>query len=144
LRKDSIPVRKSALNLLFCAVECVAWLTKTAISVMTSKQKPPQMGFDQRWIQHQRKINKQSQTWACANCINRQIFTNTDELWSHCVETHHEKIPAAESERRRYRTRFEAESLSKRTPESPRSVEILLYIQLQGCRWSLCYQPTPG
>jgi ribosomal protein L34E len=89
-------------------------------TAMSSKQpKSTQMALDQLWTQHQRRINKSSQSWACPNCVERSIFTNTDTLWEHCLQRHPEKIPQDDSERRRYRTRFEAEALSKRNAESP-------------------------
>ncbi|TVY45744.1 EST/SMG-like protein [Lachnellula occidentalis] len=76
-----------------------------------NKQQAP--GVDELWIQHQRRNHKNTQSWACIHCLDRRVFTNADDLWQHCLHDHKDKLPDDESEHRRYRTKFEAESLKK-------------------------------
>ncbi|KAG9228850.1 hypothetical protein BJ875DRAFT_525122 [Amylocarpus encephaloides] len=72
-------------------------------------------GFDQLWIQHQRRRAKTTKTWACTHCPDCRIFTNTEDLWHHALRNHQEMLPSDESELQIFRTKFEAESLEKRT-----------------------------
>ncbi|TVY25709.1 EST/SMG-like protein [Lachnellula hyalina] len=76
-----------------------------------NKQQAP--GVDELWVQHQRRNHKTTQSWACIHCLDRRIFSNSDDLWQHCLHDHKNKLPEDESEHRRYRTKFEAESVKK-------------------------------
>jgi len=47
-------------------------------------------------------------------CLDRKVFFNTDDLWQHALLEHVEIVPKDDEEGRRYRTTYEAESMSKR------------------------------
>lgn len=72
--------------------------------------------FNDRWVQHQRRSAKTTQTWACIFCIDRKIFQTADELYEHARSQHSEKIPPEgdEEEIRQFRKKYETESALKR------------------------------
>jgi hypothetical protein len=73
---------------------------------------PP--GIDELWIQHYRRIHSnRTPSWACIHCPDKKIFHSSDELWNHALQSHQNELPQDESERQRYRTKYELDSEKK-------------------------------
>ena len=67
------------------------------------------------WIQHQRRNNKTTLTWACIYCEDRKIFLSEDELWRHFLLSHRDRLTAEnEEDVETFRTSFVAESAKKK------------------------------
>ena len=83
--------------------------------VYTAMQLQPDV--HELWIQHQRRNNKTTQTWACIYCEDRKIFESEDELWKHFLLKHREQLPAEKDGQDAlefFRRNYAAESAKKR------------------------------
>ncbi|QSZ37290.1 hypothetical protein DSL72_009384 [Monilinia vaccinii-corymbosi] len=68
-----------------------------------------------RWIQHQRRNTKTTQSWACIHCREHKIFYSEIDLWNHAEGDHRDKIPSDPAELRRFRKHYESSSALKRS-----------------------------
>lgn len=100
--RDPGPVRPAILT---------STSTTTRIILEMNQQ---QQDLNYLWIQHQRRNNKTTPSWACIHCPNMKIFLEADELWKHALLDHRDKVPSKKELRQSFRTRFEAESEQKR------------------------------
>ncbi|KAE8451547.1 hypothetical protein EG329_003620 [Mollisiaceae sp. DMI_Dod_QoI] len=48
------------------------------------------------WIQHLRRNNKTTKSWACILCPERRIFASSQALWQHAEMDHQDKMPVAD------------------------------------------------
>src|SRR5271167_2431557 len=79
-----------------------------------------QPGFDERWIQHQRRSSKTTQSWRCEYCVEKRIFMSPTDLWNHALSDHNDQLPRDEKELHRFHTKFVSDSALKRCVYSAR------------------------
>jgi hypothetical protein len=70
--------------------------------------------LNDRWIQHQRKNAKTTQSWACIYCPNRKICATEQDLWEHARTDHGEQLEARKADLDAFRDEYVAESAQKR------------------------------
>jgi hypothetical protein len=74
----------------------------------------PQPDVSERWIQHQRRNAKTTQTWACIYCPNRRVFASDQDLTTHAEVDHREQLPTEDGELEAFLDTFAALSATKR------------------------------
>jgi hypothetical protein len=74
----------------------------------------PKPDVSELWIQHQRRNNKTTTTWACVYCTNRRIFSTEPDLWEHAKIEHSEDLAAQDGDSEAVRESFAAESAMKK------------------------------
>jgi hypothetical protein len=66
-----------------------------------------------RWIEHQRRNHKATESWACVFCPDRKICASNANLWDHALRVHDDKLPTEASDLAVFKISCIAESLNK-------------------------------
>ncbi|KAF7882591.1 uncharacterized protein EAF02_005954 [Botrytis sinoallii] len=64
------------------------------------------------WIQHQRRNQKTTKTWACIH-TGRAMFLSESDLWMHAQNNHQDKLPSTPEESKQFRKSYEVNSVFK-------------------------------
>jgi hypothetical protein len=73
----------------------------------------PEPDVSQRRIEHQRKNNRATRSWACVFCPDRKIFLKDEGLWKQALLIHADNLPDDDEEPLTFRRNFAAKSSQK-------------------------------
>ncbi|PVH86360.1 hypothetical protein DL98DRAFT_582931 [Cadophora sp. DSE1049] len=94
-----------------------------------SLEQQQQPDLSQRWVQHQRKHNRATQTWSCTYCADRQIFDSEPRLWEHAQAKHRNELASAFNQNIEvdFRRQFAEECAQKRPIKDDSSMRKPIY-----------------